>query len=109
MVTSKLARGQKIFSKFIPNANITLNLFVSLDGPAYLNFVEGPSNTQALLNFWAEAAKTFTPDWVPAIEPGDLIVVDNCAIHKYQTEAELTRFFNRMGVTFFFLPTYSPD
>lgn len=40
--------------KFIPNANITLNLFVSLDGPAYFNFVDGPSNAQAFLNFWAE-------------------------------------------------------
>lgn len=95
--------------RFIPNVNITLNLFVSLDGPAYFNFVDGPSNAQAFLNFWAEASETFTPSGVPAIEPGDVIIVDNCSIHKYQAEIELTRFFNRMMVTYFFLPTYSPD
>lgn len=96
--------------RFIPNANITLNLFVSLVGPAYFKFVDGPFNAQ-VLNFLnlAEASETFTPSGVPAIEPGDVIIVDKCSIHKYQAEIELTRFFNRMGVTYFVLPTYSPD
>lgn len=75
---SKIGERAIEVGKFIPNANITLNLYVSLDGPAYFNFVDGPSNAQSFLNFWAEAAETFTPNGVPAIEPGDVIVVDNC-------------------------------
>ena len=86
---------------------LSICLFRSLDGPGY--FVDGLSNTQSFKNFWAEAAETFTPDGVRAIEPADVIVVDYCAIYKCQAEAELTRLFNRMGVTYFFLPVYLLD
>ena len=96
-------------SRFIPGANLTLNLMVSLAGLSYYNFVEGSSNAHTFINFWTEASESYAEYGQPCIEPGYIIIVDNCSIHKHEAGRELEKFFERMGVTYFFLPTYSPD
>ncbi|XP_028395745.1 uncharacterized protein LOC114519771 [Dendronephthya gigantea] len=90
--------------------NITLNLLVSLDGPMYFNLVEGPTNTIQFLNFFAEASEaTNLMSEGPAIEVGDIIVMDNLGIHHYDGGRILEEYLEEMGVELIFTPTYSPD
>ncbi|XP_028397235.1 uncharacterized protein LOC114521047 [Dendronephthya gigantea] len=90
--------------------NITLNLLVSLDGPMYFNLVEGPTNTIQFLNFFAEASEaTNLMSERPAIEVGDIIVMDNLGIHHYDGGRILEEYLEEMGVELIFTPTYSPD
>ena len=95
--------------RYHPSPNLTLNLLIGLDNVLYYNFVEGPSNTEKYLNFWHEASLSQDSFGRPLFFPGDLIIVDNCAIHHNQAERTLTRYFGMQGVEYDFLPTYSPD
>lgn len=64
--------------------NITLNLLVSLDGPMHFNLVEGSTNTIQFLKFFSEALEaTNKLSERPAIEVGDVIVMDNLGVHHY--------------------------
>ena len=57
-----------------------------IDNPAFLAYVE-----QVL---------------VPTLQPGDVVVLDNLAIHK---QAEVQAAIERVGASLRFLPPYSPD
>lgn len=96
-------------SKYHPGPNLTLNFLIGLDSVLYYNFVSGPSNTASYLNFWHEASLSQDKFGRPTFIPGDLVIVDNCAIHHNQAEDILGRFFAMRGVEYAFLPTYSPD
>ncbi|CAC5368339.1 unnamed protein product [Mytilus coruscus] len=84
--------------RFIPGANLTLNFLIGLDCVLYYNFVDGPSNSERYLNFWHEASLTQDCYDRPTFFPGDLIIVDNCAIHHHQSERILNNFFNMQDV-----------
>lgn len=61
---------------------MTLNLLVSLIGPEYFNLVDGATNTVEFLKFFSEAAdvvNVFTGR--PALDHGDIIVMDNLTVH----------------------------
>ena len=45
----------------------------------------------------------------PAIEVGDIIVMDNLAVHHYDGGELLEEYFEEMGVEILFTPSYSPD
>ena len=104
-------KGEKCIEmvKYHQDANLTLNFLTGLDGVLYYNFVSGPSNTITYLNFWHEASLSQDAYGRPVFLPGDLTIVDNCAIHHNQAEQILGRFFGMRGVEYCFLPTYSPD
>ena len=89
--------------------NITLNLLVSLDGPMHFNLVEGSTNTVQFLNFFSEAseATNMLSEW-PAIEVGDIIVMDNLRVHHYDGGRILEEYFDDIWVELIFTPTYSP-
>ncbi|XP_076085963.1 uncharacterized protein LOC143056700 [Mytilus galloprovincialis] len=95
--------------RFIEGANLTLNCLIGLDCVLYFNFVDGPSNSERYLNFWHEASLSQDCYDRPTFLPGDLIIVDNCAIHHNQSERILNTFFNMQGIDYGFLPVYSPD
>ncbi|XP_033749722.1 uncharacterized protein LOC117334303 [Pecten maximus] len=95
--------------KFHPGRNLTLNLVVGLNGVIYYNFVDGPSNMNTYLNFWNEASLSQDRLGRSAFLPGDVVVVDNCAIHHNNAEIALSQFFQMQGVGYTFLPVYSPD
>jgi transposase len=61
------------------------------------------------LNFWQEASQGQDDYGRPVFLPGDVVIVDNCAIHHNQAERVLSNFFGLQGIDYGFLPTYSPD
>ena len=89
--------------------NITLNLLVSLDGPMHFNLVEGSTNTVQFLNFFSEASEaTNMLSERPAIEVGDIIVMDNLRVHHYDGGRILEEYFDDIGVELIFTPTFTP-
>lgn len=95
--------------RYVENRNLTLNLLVSLSGVCYFNFLDGPSNTQSYIQFWEEAAESVNENATSALEPGDIVIIDNCPIHRNNGELVVSNFLDRMGIEYMFLPTYSPD
>ncbi|MEW8546428.1 MAG: IS630 family transposase, partial [Candidatus Thiodiazotropha sp.] len=89
--------------------NLTLNLLIGIEGVLYINFVHGASNTAEFLNFFDEAARAYTDSGTPVLSPGDIVVVDNAAIHRHEAERILGTFFQNIGIELIYLPTYSPD
>ena len=104
-------KGKKCIEigKHLNGVNVTLNLLVSLNGICYFNFVDGASNTDTFVNFWSEAAESLSPDCQPTLEPGDVVILDNCSIHRNDGETRASTFLDRMGIEYLFLSTYSPD
>jgi transposase len=45
----------------------------------------------------------------PAIEVGDIIVMDNLAVHHFDGGEILEEYFEEMGIELLFTPSYSPD
>ena len=72
----------------LQNPNTTLNLLVSLNGVEYYNMLDGPTDA---VNF--ETAQ-------PALEVGDIIVMDNLSVHHYEgREGEvLEEYLAEMGI-----------
>ncbi|KAK3104846.1 hypothetical protein FSP39_011539 [Pinctada imbricata] len=95
--------------KYVATPNLTLNFMVSLDGVSYYNFVEGAADTDNFVEFFYEAAESYTSIGMPVLEPGDVVVLDNCPTHKHEGERRAKDFLGRMGIELVFLPVYSPD
>lgn len=64
--------------------NITLTLLVGLEGILYANTLDGASNSFTFLNFFGEAGQATSALGNPAIEQGDYIIMDNCAINRFE-------------------------
>jgi hypothetical protein len=47
--------------------------------PVLIVFVDGASNTDTFVNFFFEAGNSVSENGFPALEPGDLVIVDNCS------------------------------
>lgn len=75
----------------------------------YYNFVGGSSNMYTYSNFWEEAAQNQDEYGRAVLIPGDFVVVDNCPIHRNNSERVLRLYFGMQGVQYGFLPVYSPD
>ena len=45
--------------------DLTLNLFIGIEGVMYINFVYGPSNTAEFFNFFDEAERSYTDSGSP--------------------------------------------
>ena len=95
--------------KRMKTTNMTLNLMIGLDGTVFSSFVDGPSNRDEFLKFIDEAATSFSDDGSPVLQPGDVLVVDNATIHRFEAERVLRIFLNNIGVEYIYLPKYSPD
>ena len=92
------------------SANTTLNLLVSLNGVEYYNLIDGASNTVQFLNFFEEAANAVNFETQrPALEVGDIIVMDNLGVHHYGGGEALEEFLADMGIELLYTPAYSPD
>ena len=104
-------RGEKCIEvgRCMPNPNITLNCLVGLTGVQYHNFVDGPSNAHHFVYFWQEAVEAYTDDGFPVLSPGDVVIVDNCPIHRFAAGDEVGLFLQDQGIEYLFLPRYSPD
>lgn len=71
-------------SRKVESPNYTLNLLLSLNGAEYFNTIDGPTNTVEFWNFFEEAANAANiTTGRPALEVGDIVVMDNLAVHHY--------------------------
>jgi transposase len=70
-----------------------------LDGSTACMTIEGATDTEAFRACVQEVL-------LPALRPGDIVVMDNLSPHKSQPTLELMA---RAGVEVLFLPAYSPD
>lgn len=89
--------------------NVTLNLLCGLNGVMYANTLNGASNTLEFLNFFHEASQFTQPDGNSILEYGDIIVVDNVALHCFDGGQALAEWLDSFGVTLLYLPVYSPE
>ena len=90
--------------------NTTFNLLVSLNGTEYNNLIDGATDTMQFLNFFKEAANAVNFETrTPALEVGDIVVMDNLAVRHYKGGTILEEFFADMGIELLFTPFYSPD
>lgn len=72
-------------SRKVESPNQTLNLLISLNGPEHCNIINGASHTLEFWNCFEEAANAGNVvAGRPALEVGDIIVMDNLAVHHYE-------------------------
>jgi transposase len=95
--------------RLVDNPNTTLNLLVFINGINHFNFVYGASNTDTFVNFFFEAANSVSENGFPALEPGDLVIVDNCSIHRFNGEVRVSNFLQQMGIGYICLTRYSTE
>ena len=69
---------------------MTLNLLCGLTGVTYANTVNGPSNTRR-----------------PCLEPGDIIIMDNCPFHHNERGEILEDFLNELNIELVYMPCNS--
>ena len=72
---------------------------VRLDGTTACMTIEGATNTEVFHAYVREVL-------VPALQPGDIVVMDNLGAHKNERTLALIR---QAGAEVRFLPAYSPD
>jgi Transposase and inactivated derivatives len=72
---------------------------VRLDGTSACMTIEGATNTEVFHAYVREIL-------VPALRPGDIVVMDNLGAHKNEHTLERIR---QAGAEVRFLPAYSPD
>ena len=80
---------------------VTLTAAVRLDGvpPSACLAFDGATDTACFETYVGQCL-------VPALRPGDIVVMDNLACHK---TAEVARLIESAGATARYLPAYSPD
>ena len=89
--------------------NVTLNLLVGLEGIMYANTLNGASNSFTFLEFFGQAGQATSALGNPAIEHGDYIIMDNCAIHRFEARRALQTWLMDMGANLVYTPSLSPE
>jgi transposase len=79
--------------------NVTLLATLTPAGIGPSLVVEGATNTQVFETYISELV-------VPALQPGQIVVLDNLSVHKSSTVREAIE---ACGCQVLFLPSYSPD
>jgi hypothetical protein len=94
-------RGSRVYFEVPRNwgANVTLVSSMSLEGMGASLAVEGPT-TREVFEAYLERVLT------PALEPGQIVVMDNLSSHKGPRVRELVE---GRGCKLLYLPPYSPD
>ena len=99
--------------RYCQTANVTLNLLCGLTGVTYANTVNGPSNAFEFLRFFEDAFYSFDPNTRrPCLQPGDVIVMDNCPFHHNEGGEILEDCkgdCNELNIELVYMPCYSPD
>jgi len=94
-------RGQKLLAKVPQGHWRTLTFLAALrcdriDAPCV---IDGPINGGSFLAYVEQML-------LPALRPGDIVIIDNLGSHKGKAVRRLIR---SVGAKLFFLPPYSPD
>jgi transposase len=93
--------GQRAFSSAPINygPNISVIGAIRQDGVAAGMSIEGPVDGEVFLAFTRHIL-------APALQPGDVLVMDNLSVHKVKGVVEAVE---AVGARVLFLPPYSPD
>ena len=76
----------------------------------YFNILNGATDTIKFLNFFWEASQSVNElSGHPCLKVGDIVVMDNLAVHHYDGGLVLEEFLDEMGIELLYMPTYSPD
>ena len=94
-------RGRKLLAKIPQGRWRTLTFLAALrrdriDAPCV---IDGPINGESFLAYIEQVL-------VPALKPGDIVIIDNLGSHKGKAVRHAIR---SAGAKLFFLPPYSPD
>jgi transposase len=94
-------RGQRIYVKQRRNygKNVTLLAGWRLEGMTESMVIEGAVTTPVFEAFVEHML-------LPALQPGDIVVLDNLAVHQ---SSRVEKLLLRHGCQLLFLPAYSPD
>ena len=97
----RIRRGERLVAKAPHGRWRTLTFLAALrhdriDAPCV---IDGPINGQSFLAYVEQVL-------VPALKPGDIVIIDNLVSHKGKT---VRRAIRAAGAKLFFLPPYSPD
>ncbi|VDI10622.1 Hypothetical predicted protein [Mytilus galloprovincialis] len=95
--------------RYASSATLTVNLMHSRSGVAYFSFVEGPSDSLHLLNFFVEVFHQRNYG-LPILKPGDIVIIDNCRFHHSRLiQNQLQYLFRVNDVTLRYQPPYHPE
>ena len=98
------------FKRYAESPNTTVNLMCSLTGVDYANTVNGSADTLDFLAFFEEAFHSINiRTGEPVLQPGSVIVMDNCATHHHEGGRALREFLNDIDIELVYMPAYSPD
>jgi transposase len=98
---ARAPRGRRAFGKAPRNwgPNVTLISSITLGGMGASMSIEGSVDGESFGLFLREAL-------CPALEPDQIVVMDNLSVHKGKAVKELVE---ERGCQLWFLPAYSPD
>jgi transposase len=97
----RCARGQRLVAK-LPHGHWQTQTFLAglrHDSVIAPGVIDGPINADSFLAYVEQIL-------VPALRPGDIVIMDNLASHK---RPDVRRAIRAAGARLFFLPPYSPD
>jgi transposase len=94
-------RGRRLVAKVPQGRWRTLTFLAALrqDQIAAPCVIDGPINGESFLAYVEQVL-------VPALQPGDIVIIDNLGSHKGKA---VRRAIRSAGAKLFFLPPYSPD
>ena len=65
--------------------NVTLNMLISVQRPEYFTLLDGATDTIRFWDFFGEACQAADPvSGRPALDVGDIVVMDNLAVYHYE-------------------------
>ena len=75
----------------------------------WLSNPRGGADTFDFLEFFEQAAEAENIYGRPALEVGDIVVMDNCPTHHNLGGDVLKEFLSNMNIELVYMPAYSPD
>ena len=87
--------------------NVTLNFLSGLNGVMYANALNEASNTVEFFNFFHEASQFMQPNGNAILEYGDIVVVDDAALRRFDGRQAFAEWLDSFGVTLIYLPVFS--
>lgn len=95
--------------RYASTPNATLHLLAGINGLGHYKVTNGASDSYTFVDFITECVNTVTDYGVPALKPGDVLVIDNAAIHHSRISRVLKRWLMGQGIEVVYTPVYSPD
>lgn len=96
--------------RYAETPNITVNLMCSMTGVDYANTVNGAADTIDFLHFFEQACNSANPRTGRlCLDPGSIIVMDNCPTHHNNGGLILEEFLHDLNIELVYMPAYSPD